>query len=140
LTSKNDQLQLFSITTSPDSNISQYWYLDSGATQHMTPERGWFTSIVPKARIVNIGDDSKCEMMGIGNISLRMPDGAHKQIQDVRYVPALAKTILSVSKITDAAIIAQFGINECVLKDAEGVTVAKGIRDLDMQIHIHLKH
>lgn len=36
---------------------------------------------------------------------------------------------LSVSKITDAGIFVQFDKKVCVLKDPEGVTIAKGIRD-----------
>lgn len=83
--SSNDLKQLFSVTTSPNSNRSKCWHLDSGVTQHMTPERSLFTSqkVLPKARIVNFGHDSDHEMMGIGNISLKILDGAHKQIQDV---------------------------------------------------------
>ncbi|KAH9295618.1 hypothetical protein KI387_039206, partial [Taxus chinensis] len=110
------------------SNVSKN---DSGATQHMTPERSWFMAYTeaPKSKTVNLGDDSKCEMIGIGDIPLQMPDGGYKKIQNVWYVPALVKSLLSVSKITDASIIAQFDSKECVLKDVEGVIVATGIRD-----------
>ncbi|KAH9296496.1 hypothetical protein KI387_040084, partial [Taxus chinensis] len=92
------------------------------ATQHMTPERSWFMAYTeaPKSKTVNLGDDSKCEMIGIGDIPLQMPDGGYKKIQNVWYVPALVKSLLSVSKITDAGIIAQFDNKECVLKDVEG--------------------
>ncbi|GLJ39906.1 hypothetical protein SUGI_0816070 [Cryptomeria japonica] len=131
MTSSNDEEKLFSVITSPNLDVSKCWYLDSGATQHMAPQIGWFTSYkeVTKGKIVNFGDDSKIEMIGVGNVSLKMLDGAQKQIQDVWYVPALAKSLLSVSKITNTEIFAQFDSKVCVLKNEEGVTIAKGVRD-----------
>ncbi|GLJ20726.1 hypothetical protein SUGI_0377540 [Cryptomeria japonica] len=131
MTSSNDEEHFFSVITSPNSDVSKCWYLDSKATQHMTPQRGWFTLYkeVPKGKTVNLGDDSKIERIGVGNVSLKMSDGAQKKIHYVWYVLALAKSILSISKITNAGIFAQFDSKVCVLNNEEGVTIAKGVRD-----------
>ncbi|KAH9298713.1 hypothetical protein KI387_014046, partial [Taxus chinensis] len=72
------------------------WYVDSGATRHMTGHRDWFISMrdTPSKNHVSLGDDSSYTVQGIGNISL--PLGSRKcKLSDVLYVPGLTKNLLS---------------------------------------------
>ncbi len=64
-----DQEQMFVATLGVNDHTTYNWIIDSGATQHMTFKREWFTtyeSIVP--RKVYMGDDTILEATGKGSV------------------------------------------------------------------------
>jgi hypothetical protein len=55
------------------------WYLDSGATHHMTGRRELFTNLDCRARgTVKFGDTSKVEIQGVGSIIFEGKTGEHR--------------------------------------------------------------
>jgi hypothetical protein len=49
------------------------WFLDSGCSNHMTGDRQWFIHLDESFRqVVKLGNDTKMDVMGKGNIKLRI--------------------------------------------------------------------
>ena len=59
-----------------------------GATYHICPMREWFFSLEKlDSKVVIIGNDVACQMVGIAIVRIRMFDCVVRNLTDVRYVP-----------------------------------------------------
>lgn len=89
--------QLF--TTTGDN----LWYLDNGASNHMTGNLEYFTkidkSITGKVRF---GDDSRINIKGKGSILFNTSSGERKILTDVYYIPDLQSNIISLGQATES--------------------------------------
>ena len=87
-------------TNSGDDNI---WYLDNGASNHMTGEQRYFskldTTITGKVRF---GDDSRIDIKGKGTISFTDMNGDSRKMTDVYFIPDLKSNIISLGQATEA--------------------------------------
>jgi hypothetical protein len=87
------------------SNIvsSVGWYVDSGASRHMTYDRSLFNRFQEQegGMSVELGDDATYPVRGVGSISFQMPSGDVLELSDVLFVPSLKKNLLSVSCMTN---------------------------------------
>ena len=115
------------------SLISDAWYVDSGASQHMSPKREWFVGFEPiPARKVFMGDDSFKEAVGVGSIVVGMVlnNGiVYGKLESVLYVPGLARNLFSVSKATSRGLHVDFTGEECIFRNKLGAIVARGTRE-----------
>ena len=109
---KNDQLDdcAFVITDRKDSrhlierfkkmNVSDVWFLDSGASRHISFKRDWFTDFSgTSGEYVMLGDDGACEVHSSGTVKIRKfanNEWLSSTIENVRYVPELHKNLFSV--------------------------------------------
>ena len=61
------------------------WYVDSGASNHMTSHAEWFNALrsPKKPRYVETGDDTAHPIKHVGNVPLSMNDGKVKYLADV---------------------------------------------------------
>ena len=77
------------------------WYLDSGCSAHMTPNRDWFLELkeIHEPVYVHLGDDHRIEAEGIGNIKISSDTDDDILVTGVYYVPSLAASLLSVSAL-----------------------------------------
>ncbi|XP_024016279.1 uncharacterized protein LOC112089756 [Eutrema salsugineum] len=75
------------------------WYLDNGASNHMTGNRKYFhkidESIMGKVRF---GDDSRIDIKGKGSILFISKDGERKVLADVYFIPDLKSNIISLGQ------------------------------------------
>ena len=46
-----------------------------------------------------MGNDTACQMIGIGTIQIKMSDGVLRNLTDVRYIPQIKKKIISVGAV-----------------------------------------
>ena len=70
--------------------------MDSGCTFHMCPVKEWFQNLRDcKRGLVFLGDNRSCEILGIGEIKIRMFDGIVRTLGDVRFIPELRKNLIS---------------------------------------------
>lgn len=92
---------LFSATVG-HSDSSSAWYIDSGASQHMSPVQTLFRDYkaLDTPRLILLGDNSSYNAIDIGCILLRLPNQQTFLIPDVLHVPGLAKNLISISQIT----------------------------------------
>ncbi|KAJ7538885.1 hypothetical protein O6H91_11G067400 [Diphasiastrum complanatum] len=109
--------ELFSASTSEISE--DCWYIDSGATQHMTPHREWFTQFEDSGvnAHVKLGDNSSYDIKGRGTVRVHLPSGDIGEIKNVLYVPSLKKNLLSVSAITKQNMKVDYDDQKCLIKN-----------------------
>ncbi|KAD6795397.1 hypothetical protein E3N88_06293 [Mikania micrantha] len=81
----------------PDQN----WYMDTGATSHMTNSTGNFTSYFNKSLFRNIivGNGSTIPIQGTGHHTLTHPYPP-LILRDILHVPNIIKNLISVRKLT----------------------------------------
>jgi hypothetical protein len=80
-----------------------YWFLDNGASCHMTEERVLFTSLMEKESKVHVelGDDSRYAVNGERKITFHFELGGSLDSHDVLYVLGLKRKLRSVSSMKD---------------------------------------
>lgn len=96
-------------TGSTTSSPSTDWFVDSGATSHMTNRSDWFSDLKQESapKSITVANGQQIPSEGKGTISLNM-FGNVKQISDALYVPDLAVNLLSVSKLVEKGLIVVF--------------------------------
>lgn len=86
-----------------NTDVKDIWYLDNGASNHMTGDRRYFSnldnSITGK---VGFRDDSRIDIKGKGTISFVDMNGELKKMTDVYYIPDLRSNIISLGPATEA--------------------------------------
>ena len=92
------------------------WIIDSGASDHMTGHRHFFSSYCPcsSPRQVRIANDSSVKVAGIGSIIL----SPSLMLLNVLHVPDFSCNLLSISKLTaDSNCTVKFTSSTCVFQD-----------------------
>ncbi|MCO5603555.1 hypothetical protein L7F22_057706 [Adiantum nelumboides] len=105
--------------------VEDGWYVDSGASNHMTHHHDWFTSVQPfegKGSILT-GDDSHHAIQGKGTITIQMSQGEEKNLSNVLLVPGITKNLISVGQIVEKCYEVKFNKNGCYVKNNKGKVV-----------------
>jgi len=85
-----------------EDNGNEIWYLDNGASNHMTGRRSYFTELDEKiAGSVKFGDGSCVNIKGKGSILLECNNGEQRLVTEVYYIPTLQSNILSLGQVTE---------------------------------------
>lgn len=93
------EFTLSSCLTHPSSTGSQDWFIDSGASSHMSNRKDWFDSMSSHIIPIQVANKNQILSEGKGTVNINISDNVHK-ISDVLYVPRLATSLLSVSSLT----------------------------------------
>ena len=82
---------------------SGIWYIDSGASSHMTGQKRFFTDLQEGGTGIHVeqGDNARYRVQGVGTISFERESGKPLSFVDVLYVPGLTKNLISVSTLED---------------------------------------
>ncbi|KAL8119266.1 hypothetical protein AgCh_016693 [Apium graveolens] len=81
---------------------SQVWYLDNGASNHMTGQEGKFKTLDESVRgQIKFGDGSMVCIKGKGTISFKCKNGEEKVLRDVYYIPSLCNNIISWGQLSE---------------------------------------
>ncbi|GJT87180.1 zinc finger, CCHC-type containing protein, partial [Tanacetum coccineum] len=84
------------------STDESLWYLDNGASNHMTGIRTHFKEIDRKiSGRIRFGDGSYVEIKGRGSILLECKNKEQRVIPNVYYIPNLKSNILSLGQLTE---------------------------------------
>jgi hypothetical protein len=83
-------------------NQENIWYLDSGATNHISGQWDLFGDLdeTVKGQVI-FGDTSKVPVKGRGNILIRLKNDDHSYIVDVYYVLAIKHNLLSIGQLLE---------------------------------------
>ena len=95
------------------------WYVDSGASNHMTSHGEWFKDMHDpyKPGFVETGDDTTHPIAHVGNVPLYMQDGKVKYLVDVFHVPAITKNLVSVGQMVEQGLQVCFNPDGCFVED-----------------------
>ena len=109
------------------------WLADSGASNHMTFRRDFFTSLKPlkEKQSVKIADNKMLPIEGIGNMRIQETvNGQQKErvLSNVLYIPDLRKNLFSITTINDRQFSFHAFANRCEVRDREGKVSSHGIR------------
>eukprot|EP00253_Pinus_taeda_P011461 PITA_11461 len=81
------------------------WLIDSSASFHFTPHREWFCEYEKyDSGDFFLGDDRKDKIVGRGKVKLNLQGGRIRTLPSVLHIPALARNLISVSKLDDAGV------------------------------------
>ncbi|KAI3684116.1 hypothetical protein L6452_33335 [Arctium lappa] len=82
------------------SNTTKVWFLDNGASNHMTGDKEKFSELNESVRgYVRFGDDSKVRIEGKGSIIFICKNGEKRMLRDVYYIPSLCNNIISLGQL-----------------------------------------
>ena len=108
------------------------WYIDSGASQHMSYDKEMMEDYVHFAnpQKVRLGDNREVQALGKGNIWLNIKAGdKYKPVRlvDVLHVPDLAKNLFSVSVVAKRGYSIELQQSGCVILDKCGTVLGSGM-------------
>ena len=97
---------------------NQSWWIDSNASQHMSPVKKEMTEFVKfkNPNIVKLADNSVLHAYGKGVLQLSIYDGIEKvkvTLKDVLYVPKIQNKLISLSSMTGKGNGVQFSGQSC---------------------------
>ena len=84
-------------------SCSVIWYIDSGASRHMTGVREQFSELSQQAvsHDIVLRDDRSFSVAGIGTVTFQRESSSPLKLTDMFCVPGLKKNLVSVSCIED---------------------------------------
>ena len=104
---------------SAEMDDSDAWFVDSGASVHMTCNKNWYANFkeTQNGAIIYLGDDCAHQIKGYGDIPMTLSNGTVHHIRNVVYVPGIKKQLISMSTITDHNLKVEFFKIYCIVKD-----------------------
>ena len=104
------------------------WILDSGCSYHITPNREWFTSYRSvSSGSVYLGDGRCCNIVGIGEVRIKIYDGTVRTLCDVMHIPDLKKNLISLGTLHKNGFIPKADEDRETIRIIKGaLTVMKG--------------
>lgn len=101
------------------------WYVDSGASSHMTPNKNYISN-VNNSSIGHIisANNAKLKVMNSGNVTLSLNEN-EMNLKNVLHVPELSANLLSVSAIASSGKSITFDKNGCVIRNSKQQIIAK---------------
>eukprot|EP00253_Pinus_taeda_P021600 PITA_21600 len=122
------------------SVMGSVWFLDSGASFHMTGDRDFFSDLEDKDLGVHIemGDDGRYSATGIGTISFERESGKPFVLKEVMHVPGLEKNLISVAMLEDKGYDVVFSEGKAFLRSkTTGETRKIGVQVRNLyQLHV----
>jgi hypothetical protein len=80
----------------------QRWYLDSGASNHMTGSKAAFSELDGDVTgTMKFGDGSRVVIRGRGTVIFRYRNSEHHALTDVYYIPRLRSSIVSLGQLDE---------------------------------------
>ena len=118
--------------TTPRSD--EVWYVDSGASNHMTSHKEWFSYLEKPMQpgVVATGDDTLHPIANVGEVPLNHV-GHKGKVMTVLHVPTITKNLVSVGQIVDQGMEVRFTHLGCFIEE-KGRVIAQGRRDWRMFI------
>ena len=90
-------------------SIDDSWVLDSGASFHATPRRGYFIDYVQgEFGLFYLGNNEPYQIVWKGKVKIKLQNGNHWLLHEVRHVPGLSKNLISVGKLDDEGCVVNF--------------------------------
>jgi len=94
------------------------WFLDSGASFHMTSDKNLFSTLEEKdlKMRIEMGDDERYSVSRVGTVAFQREHGAVITFIDVKYVLGLKKNLVSIAMLEDKGYDVVFNKGQVFLK------------------------
>lgn len=115
------------------------WYIDSGASQHMTPFENWLDE--SKETSINeiiTANDKRLSVSRAGKVTIAL-NNREVDIKNVLCVPQLTTNLLSVSQMVKNGNRVQFDSNGCTVLDSNNKTIIN-VQPVDGVYKIHAQN
>ena len=98
------------------------WFVDSGASRHMTVAREQFTQFSEEELNleVELGDNRIVKVVGVGIVSFQRKSLPPLKVREVLYVPGLKKNLISVSTVEDQGYEVTFRCGQAIVYPSGG--------------------
>ena len=108
--------------TTPKSD--EVWYVDSGASNHMTTHKEWFSYLKKpeQSGVVAIGDDTPHPIENVGEVPLSHV-GQKGKLMNVLHVPTITKNLMSAGQIIDQGMQVRFTHLVCFIEEEAQIIV-----------------
>ncbi|KAL4282230.1 hypothetical protein GQ457_03G037800 [Hibiscus cannabinus] len=117
---QDEEDRMFVATCLLTKSSSESWLIDSGCTNHMTPDKTLFKDLkLSKVTKVRIGNGDYISVKGSGTVAVTTSSGT-KTISDVLYVPEIDQNLLSVGQLLEKGFKVTFEDFYCLIYDATG--------------------
>lgn len=103
------------------------WYIDSGASSHMTPHADILTEkrALSSANKIISANNAKMSVQSTGKTVLKLQDASEIEVRNVLHVPELAANLLSVSSIVNSGNSVLFNSGGCFIRNADNALIAQ---------------
>ena len=120
------------------SQPDDVWFVDSGASNHMTSHQEWFMNLREPERpgVVETGDDSTHMIEHIGDVALSNHDNKG-YMKDVMHVPTITKNLVSVGQFVEQGMQVRFNQEGCFIED-KGQLISHAGREGRMFVYFDL--
>lgn len=123
-----------------DAGEDDIWYLDNGASNHMSGDRRYFASIDESITgKVRFGDDSRIDIKGKGSIEFMDRNGEPRKIVDVYFIPDLKSNIISLGQATEAGCDIRMKDEHLIMHDRDGKLIAKAVRSKNRLYKVRMR-
>ncbi|KAG8485239.1 hypothetical protein CXB51_021138 [Gossypium anomalum] len=113
--------QVFAVSClATKGKVKKGWLLDSGCTNHMSPDVTIFKTLDRSYKTrVKIGDGHCIQAEGIGDVIICTPSG-NKLIPNVLFVPEIDRNLLSIAQLLEKGYTVVFKGKECQISYQKG--------------------
>jgi hypothetical protein len=116
------------ITFAGCASMNFEWILDSACSYHVCINKDLFSTYEPvqNGGLVWLGDNTPCEVIGIGSVKIRAHYGMTRMLTDVNHVPTMYRNLISLSTLDNKGY--KYFASSGVLKVSRGsLIIMKGV-------------
>lgn len=126
-TEKKKQTNAFSVVFLSGNFNKCDWYVDSGASAHMTANESWLTKRMDSRSLpeITVADNTTVPVLCAGDVEITTSYGYEVTVKNVLCVPTLATNLLSVSELIKNGNSVVFEPDRCLIRNSLGDIVAE---------------
>ena len=125
-TCMSDYVEVANTLNVPKSRLGAC--IDSGASQHYSPDRDAFINYSPiNNTTITTANGCKLKALGKGDVRIELPNGTKRNktiLKEAIHAPDMAFTLISVGRLDDAKCSATFSGGMCTIRNPSGCTMA----------------
>jgi gag-polypeptide of LTR copia-type len=122
------------------NHVDNFWFLDSGAINHMSGSLEHFTTLDTGAHgAVKLGDGHRVHIGGRGTVLIKGRNGEHKALTNVYYIPKLTNNIISLGQLEEQWCRVEIKNGELLVFDTAGQLLIKVKRSANMLYVLNLE-
>lgn len=123
---KTKETNAFSVVFLNGKYSKTEWYVDSGASMHMTPNKEWINNAnyKPSLSDITVANDAKVQVLCSGDVQITTDRNYDITVKDVQCVPSLTTNLLSVSELIKNGNSVVFEASCCYIRNKNNELVA----------------